>query len=671
MTRGPALALVLLAIAAASAAAQPTPTTDGATTSQGAAAAPAPQAAAPSLERVRALRSAGFRDLAIAELQAFIKARPGPVPLDLADLLPTPAQRWNERLRREVVPAVELVLQIAVPVGLGLLLVRHRWRHRRTSSVNILEFEATGVEWPIGKTMSALVQHTLTASRSARRSSLDLVTAPVEPPRLPADVVAGMSTLVPTANVLSALGAWTMPSSGYQITGALHRIGSQGAGLTVSITRQKQVLETVTLWQSEFDQGPRQAEPAAYFTLAEPAALWAYFALRRRLDGNPAFRWGGTADWKSYALFRAGQRLERLKRPLDAREMYVRALSRDPRNCGARVSLGALLMGEGNNAAAIDQFVAATSKADEIKNDPALYSGLYLLATAQYVERDAGRALISAGQLVRFLDDQTATPDPGNEALESFLTPLRPAAVSMYAALLAIHGRALEADRRMSSFDASTPLPEAQFNLACFYSMRASLRTKVTAARRQELLEKALASLALALSLKREYVAAAQADRCLDEVRKDPSTRDRFARLVGTTQGTPAATSKLATLSRIGPLYAEKLAKAGVTSPADLVVAGADRVAAVSLALTLGVAPETVTRWARSAELLRVRGMQPEHVNVLGLAGIDSLNDLRRRSASSVVSVFRDWSPALNVAPPSPQQIEEWVLEISALSPLV
>lgn len=616
------------------------------------------------MARARAYHDAGFRDLARAKLQEAINADPSiPLPADLSDLLPGVAERLTARFDAAVVPWLRLGGEVAVPVVLFGLLIYSRTR-KTTPSLDVTEFDASGADWAVGKTMSALIKQRLTQAAPARADLMRLITGPIEPVPIPADVVAGVSTLIPAAKLLSALPGWMLPATAYTLAGTLHRNAVHGAGLTVTLSVNKRIVSSLTLWQREFDpELPSPADASSYYVLAEPAAVWATFELHRILAAGKSFDVMGTSDWRSWAYFRAGVRHESLNHRLAAKSMYAQAVNRDGGNRAARVNFGSLLIADGRDDEGMEQYKRVADDGDAAAANPALYSALYRLASAQYHKGDTDGSLGSARQLVeriRKARPSASDADDGEGSLALFLRDIEPVVIAMYAALLAATGEAAAADEQLASVDLTRPIPELQYNLACLYAMKAE---KADPAGRPALLTQALAALVYAISLDPDNAAAAADDRSFQAFQAEPELLRKFTALAGGT----APVSALEALSVIGADHAKKLADAGIKTHGDLVVACASRQEAERLATTVGVSPDTALRWARVAELLRLPQLTPVHANVLVLAGIDSLWSVKALSAAAMTQRFTDAAPK-GVAVPPAAQFTAWANEAALLS---
>lgn len=81
----------------------------------------------------------------------------------------------------------------------------------------------------------------------------------------------------------------------------------------------------------------------------------------------------------------------------------------------------------------------------------------------------------------------------------------------------------------------------------------------------------------------------------------------------------------------IGPVYAQRLHQAGVHSTARLCYEDPD-----ALAAALDVSPKTVRSWQSMAQLMKINGIGPQYAEVLARAGIEGIDELKRRSPARI-----------------------------------
>jgi predicted flap endonuclease-1-like 5' DNA nuclease len=81
----------------------------------------------------------------------------------------------------------------------------------------------------------------------------------------------------------------------------------------------------------------------------------------------------------------------------------------------------------------------------------------------------------------------------------------------------------------------------------------------------------------------------------------------------------------------IGPVYHDGLAKAGIKTVNDLLLAGGKRSDRDRLAKETGISEKLLLTWINHGDLMRVTGVGPEYARLLELAGVDTTPELAKR----------------------------------------
>ncbi|MGE3267876.1 MAG: DUF4332 domain-containing protein, partial [Chloroflexota bacterium] len=523
---------------------------------------------------------------------------------------------------------------------------------------------------------------------------------------------------------------WLLPPRVIAVTGQLQPAGVRGVGISLELrdSQTARLLACYTLWQDEFDPmvpgTPDPKSPRPYFTLAEPAAVWAMFAY---FDDRTKHGWwwqrrrklrlSGTTDWQSYAFFRAGTNWVRDSNDDKARALYRRALTKDGQNLGTRINLASLEMksktadtGEKRkrNEVAILRLHQARERlkfGGQHTRDPAWYTASYLLALAesslhrvqattvslwpgkphhlnalaiyQRLVEDIEQTVAALHRESRFHwwqrlwrctkrfmsgDDQEIRDEVSPEFLEFMRFRV---GFSMARALAEFLGDVRPQEIVNAAEDARFVGLSARehYNLACYYAQRGAQQRGTD---RSASFEKALTALESGLGLPTGAVGDwPLQDDALKPLRTaHADTRARFYTLVATYNGVHhGERAALAELRCIGPTYAELLRQHSIETPEVLAKKTADAKKRAKLAHKLGTTPWLVLRWMEIITLYSITGRQASMVNLLERAGVETRRDLARQDASKLSAELATLNKIESLVETSPDQktVQTWI----------
>lgn len=124
----------------------------------------------------------------------------------------------------------------------------------------------------------------------------------------------------------------------------------------------------------------------------------------------------------------------------------------------------------------------------------------------------------------------------------------------------------------------------------------------------------------------------------------------------------------------VGAAYAERLAKAGVSTVDDLLMAGAKPGSREKLAEATGISPKLILEWANRVDLMRVPGVGSEYSDLLEAAGVDSPAELARRNAENLaaaISAYAAAHPEVVRRVPGQATIAGWIEEAQKLPKVI
>ena len=129
----------------------------------------------------------------------------------------------------------------------------------------------------------------------------------------------------------------------------------------------------------------------------------------------------------------------------------------------------------------------------------------------------------------------------------------------------------------------------------------------------------------------------------------------------------------IATIEGIGPKYKKMLGKVGVTNTKHLLAKGGDKKGRKVLAKDSGIEEKLVLKWANMADLMRVKGVGEEYSELLEVAGVDTIKELRKRKPENLHKAMSDANAKrknkLVRQLPGLPQVEKWVANAKKLPP--
>ncbi len=123
----------------------------------------------------------------------------------------------------------------------------------------------------------------------------------------------------------------------------------------------------------------------------------------------------------------------------------------------------------------------------------------------------------------------------------------------------------------------------------------------------------------------------------------------------------------------IGPKYAAKLKKVGITRTHHLLERGAAKKGRKALAEETGLDEKLILKWTNMADLMRVRGVGEEYSELLEAAGVDTVKELRNRKPENLHKKMVEVNGKKKLVRqlPGPKQVERWVAHAKELKPVM
>ncbi len=131
--------------------------------------------------------------------------------------------------------------------------------------------------------------------------------------------------------------------------------------------------------------------------------------------------------------------------------------------------------------------------------------------------------------------------------------------------------------------------------------------------------------------------------------------------------------ARIINIEGIGETYAERLQELGIRTTDRLLKVAADRRGRKDLAEASGISESLILKWVNRADLMRIRGIGEEYSDLLELAGVDTIKELRNRNPANLYQALVEQNKKRKVVRrlPSRKQVERWVEEAKRLRPMV
>ena len=123
----------------------------------------------------------------------------------------------------------------------------------------------------------------------------------------------------------------------------------------------------------------------------------------------------------------------------------------------------------------------------------------------------------------------------------------------------------------------------------------------------------------------------------------------------------------------IGPVYGEKLKGIGITDTGTLLERAKDPKGRKDIAADSRIDGTLVLKWANMADLMRIKGVGEEYSELLEVAGVDTVKELRNRNPANLHKAMDEANDARKLVRqmPSEKDVQEWVEQAKNLPPMM
>jgi predicted flap endonuclease-1-like 5' DNA nuclease len=127
------------------------------------------------------------------------------------------------------------------------------------------------------------------------------------------------------------------------------------------------------------------------------------------------------------------------------------------------------------------------------------------------------------------------------------------------------------------------------------------------------------------------------------------------------------------TIEGVGGKYGEILRKHGIKRTHHLLERGATRKGRKDVAELTGVSEKLILKWTNMCDLMRIKGVGEEYSELLELAGVDTVKELRTRKPENLHAAMIEANAKRKLVRqlPSLSQVENWVTQAKSLDPVM
>ena len=131
--------------------------------------------------------------------------------------------------------------------------------------------------------------------------------------------------------------------------------------------------------------------------------------------------------------------------------------------------------------------------------------------------------------------------------------------------------------------------------------------------------------------------------------------------------------ARIIDIEGIGPVYAEKLAAAGITTTEALLEAGASPKGREALEEETGIGHKLILEWVNLADLFRIKGVGEEYSDLLEEAGVDTVPELAQRNPENLYAKLQEVNAAKELVRrlPAQSQVANWIEQAKSLDRVV
>lgn len=130
---------------------------------------------------------------------------------------------------------------------------------------------------------------------------------------------------------------------------------------------------------------------------------------------------------------------------------------------------------------------------------------------------------------------------------------------------------------------------------------------------------------------------------------------------------------KIEEIEGIGPVYAEKLRAAGISTTEELLEKGATRKGREAIAEATEISERLILKWTNHADLFRIKGVAGQFAELLEAAGVDTVKEFRHRVAANLYPRLVEVNEQRNLCNrvPSVAELEKMIEQAKTFPPVI
>lgn len=130
---------------------------------------------------------------------------------------------------------------------------------------------------------------------------------------------------------------------------------------------------------------------------------------------------------------------------------------------------------------------------------------------------------------------------------------------------------------------------------------------------------------------------------------------------------------QISEIEGIGPVFAGKLEKIGITTVEGLLEKGCTKAGRKAIASDCDIDEGKILDFVNMADLFRIKGIASQFAELLEAAGVDTVKELRNRNAANLHAKLEEVQAEkkLTRAVPGISQVEDFIEQAKNLPPMV